>query len=259
MPDFVLLIDMGNTRIKWLWAVDGRIDEETADRGGLDVFHEFVRSHAGESPHRILLSSVAARDRTQAVMDACHLQWSVAVSGLESCAQQAGISNAYDQAESLGVDRWLAIVGAVHRYGTPVVVWDLGTAPTLDAVDAEGRHLGGYIFPGPATMLEALRSETELTVPGKLSGASLNASADHENGVSPGQTTAACITQGVRAAQVGTLNQFLGSVSSHLESPRLVVTGGAAQELLSGLNIDYIYDPWLVFRGMLATENREND
>ncbi len=259
MTDSVLLIDMGNTRIKWAWAVEDRINEESAGRGGLDAFQEFVRSYAGASPLRILLSSVAAEDRTRAVMDACHLQWAVLVTRLLSCSQQAGIINAYDQPQSLGVDRWLAIVGAAHRYGMPVVIWDLGTATTLDAVGAEGRHLGGYIFPGPATMLEALRSETELTVPADLSGAPQDGSAGWKYGVSPGQTTAACITQGVRAAQVGALNQFLQSISSKVESPRLVVTGGAAQELLSGLNIDHIYDPWLVFRGMLATENRGVD
>ena len=171
MPDSVLLIDMGNSRIKWVWAVDGRIDEKTSGRGGLDDFRRFTQSHAGGSPGRVLLSSVAAKERTKAVMDACDSHWAVAVSPLLSPRQQAGIRNAYEQAETLGVDRWLAIVGAAHSYGKPVVIWDIGTATTLDAVDAAGQHLGGYIFPGPATMLEALRSGTALTVPGGLSGA----------------------------------------------------------------------------------------
>ncbi len=256
MPDSVLLIDMGNTRIKWIWAVDGRIDEETCSRGGLDAFRRFTKSHADEPPSRVLLSSVAAEERTSAVTDACNSRWAVTISRLVSSRQQAGIRNAYEQAETLGVDRWLAIVGAAHSYGKPVVIWDLGTATTLDAVDAEGQHLGGYIFPGPATMLEALRSGTALTVPGDLSGAPENPPTGQDHSISPGQTTADCIIQGVRATQVGALNQFLRYISPQVGNPTLVVTGGAAQELLSGLKFKHIYDPWLVFRGMLTTENQ---
>ena len=253
MPDAVLLIDMGNTRIKWVWTVAGRIDEETCGRGGLDAFRRFTQSHAGGSPGRILLSSVAANERTEAVVDACHSHWAVAVSRLAASRSPAGVANAYERAETLGVDRWLAIVGAAHTYGTPVVIWDLGTATTLDAVDAAGQHLGGYIFPGPATMLEALSSGTALTVPGDLSGVLENTPAGQEYSISPGQTSADCITQGVKAAQVGALNQFLRCVFPQTGDPLLVVTGGAAPELLSGLKFKHIHDPWLVFRGMLAT------
>jgi len=259
MPETVLLIDMGNTRIKWVWAVDGRIDEETFGRGGLDEFRRFTQSQAGASPGRILLSTVAAEERTKAVMDACNSRWAVTVSRLVSSRQQAGIKNAYKQAEALGVDRWLAIVGAAHSYGKPVVIWDLGTATTLDAVDAEGQHLGGYIFPGPATMLEALRCGTALMVPGDLSGALENFSTGQDHGFRPGQTTTECIIQGVIATQVGALNQFLRHLSPQSGNPKLVITGGAAQELLPGLNFKYIHDPLLVFRGMLATENQNLD
>ena len=260
MSDSVLLIDMGNTRIKWLRAVEGRIDKETCGQGGLDAFRRFTQSHAGSSPGRVLLSSVAGEERTTAVMEACNSRWPVTISRLASCRQQAGIRNAYEQAETLGVDRWLAIVGAANSHGKPVVIWDLGTATTLDAVDAEGQHLGGYIFPGPATMLEALRSGTMLTVPGDLSGGPEGSPASQEHGISPGQTTADCIIRGVRAAQIGALKQFLRNISPQVGNPKLVVTGGAAQELLPGLKFKHIHDPWLVFRGMLAAiiRNPEN-
>ncbi len=252
MPESVLLIDMGNSRIKWVWAVDGRMDEETCGQGSLDAFGRFTKSHAGDPPSRVLLSSVAAEKRTKAVVDACNSHWAVTVSRLVSSRQQAGIRNAYEQAETLGVDRWLAIVGAARTYGMPVVIWDLGTATTLDAVDAAGQHLGGYICPGPATMLEALKSGTALTVPGDLSGALEDSSTGQEHSISPGQTTADCIIQGVIATRVGALNQFLRYISPQAGNPMLVVTGGAAQELLPRLNFKHIHDPWLVFRGMLT-------
>ena len=143
----------------------------------------------------------------------------------------------------LGIDRWLAIVGAVARHGKPVVIWDLGTATTLDAVDETGLHLGGMIYPGPATMLDSLSTDTKLRVPPNLESSS----------VTPGRSTAACICNGVYAAQVGALNQFLRNISERMVGePRLAVTGGAASQILPLLDFQYIHDPWLVFRGMLV-------
>lgn len=259
MPESALLIDMGNSRIKWVWAIEGRINEETADQGGLDAIRQFAQNHAGDPPDRVLLSSVAAEERTTTVIDACQARWVAPITRLAARRQQAGITNAYEQAETLGVDRWLAIVGAALTYGKPVVIWDLGTATTLDAVDAQGQHLGGYIFPGPATMLKALQSGTALTVPRDLSGAPEDTPASLEPGISPGKTTADCITQGVRAAQVGALNQFLRYMSPQAGNPTLVVTGGAAKELLTGLKFKHIHDPWLVFKGMLVAVNQNPD
>jgi len=241
---------MGNSRIKWVWALDGRIDEESHGSGEPEDFRDFVNSQAGGPPCRVLLSSVAAEDRSAAIMDVCASRWGVAVSRLLSNREQAGIINAYDPAETLGVDRWLAIVGAAHTYGMPVVIWDLGTATTLDAVDKDGRHQGGLIFPGPATMLKSLKSETMLSVPGGLDD-------DREYAIHPGKTTSQCIAQGVRAAQLGALHQFLESTTgragqAQTRRPQLIVTGGAAEGILSGLDMEYVFDPWLVFRGMLT-------
>jgi type III pantothenate kinase len=245
-----LLIDMGNTRIKWVRAVHGRIEEESHGSGELEDFRKFVNSRTGEQPDRVLLSSVAAEDRSAAVMDVCTSHWGVAVSRLHTSREQAGIINAYDRPETLGVDRWLAIVGAAHTYGMPVVIWDLGTAATLDAVNKDGQHQGGLIFPGPATMLNSLKSETMLSVPGGLDDTK-------ENAIHAGKTTSQCIVQGVRAAQLGALHQFLESTSegarqTQTQRLQLIVTGGAAEGILSGLDMEYVFDPWLVFRGMLT-------
>ena len=252
MTESSLLIDMGNTRIKWVWARDGRIDETSHGSGEPEDFREFVISHVGAPPGRVLLSSVAAEDRSQAVMGVCASHWDVAVSRLLSSRELAGIINAYSRPETLGVDRWLAIVGAAHTYGMPVVIWDLGTATTLDAVDKEGQHQGGVIYPGPATMLNSLKSETMLNVPGGIDDTK-------ESAIQLGQTTSNCIAQGVRAAQLGALHQFLESISgragqsqTQIPSPQLIVTGGAAEGILSGLDMEYVFAPWLVFRGMLT-------
>ncbi len=240
MADVKLLIDQGNTRIKWIRARNGLLEPETAGRGSYDDF--VLASTRNEvNPAAVRISSVAGGE--QALVEFCTSQWGVRAEIIKSSAGRGGVRNAYTEPESLGVDRWLAIVGAVAHYGGSLVVWDLGTATTLDAIDESGQHLGGMILPGPATMLDSLVSATKLGVPADL----------QDSATEPGTSTAAAIRNGVLAAQVGALNQFLRSASETMGAePRLVVTGGAAESLLPRLTFDHDYDPLLVFRGMLV-------
>ena len=243
MAEVALLIDQGNTRVKWILASNGEINEKSAGQGNFAAFKRACRHEAFVEPDKVLFSSVAGSEDTQALAAFCESQWGLDTQMLVSAEQRGGVINAYRDPETLGVDRWLAIVGAVARYGKPVVIWDLGTAATLDAVDETGQHLGGMIHPGPATMLESLDRGTELRVPANL-----------ENSVvAAGRSTASCIRNGVYAAQLGALNQFLRKVSEQMgREPVLVVTGGAATWIAPMLDFEYIHDPWLVFRGMLV-------
>ncbi|MFC1720057.1 type III pantothenate kinase [Pseudomonadota bacterium] len=237
-----LLIDQGNTRLKWMLARNAELLVEHAGQGGFRAFADACKTGGLPRPGSILLSSVAGIEAAQELADFCAAQWGLNVHRLQSGAQGGGVHNAYAEPEKLGIDRWLAIIGAVGRYGKPVVIWDLGTATTLDAVDETGQHLGGMIYPGPATMLRALDRDTRLRVPERLAGAA----------IAPGRSTSSCIENGVFAAQLGALNQFLRHTTEALgREPKLIVTGGAAGEILPLLDFEHIHDPWLVFRGML--------
>jgi len=243
VADVKLLIDQGNTRLKWVLARDGEIDEKSAGHGDLEAFNQACRHDASFHPASVLISSVAGREDTQVLADFSESRWGIEAQLLESTEQRGEVRNAYREPKMLGVDRWLAIVGAVARYGKPVVIWDLGTATTLDAVDQTGQHLGGMIYPGPATMLDSLSRDTNLNVPPNL----------ENSAVTPGRSTGSCIGNGVYAAQVGALNQFLRNTSEEMGgTPMLLVTGGAASQILPRLDFEYIHDPWLVFRGMLV-------
>ncbi len=68
----------------------------------------------------------------------------------------AGVVNGYADPSLLGVDRWLAVIGAYQRVQGACVVADIGTAATVDVVAADGRHRGGYIVPGPQLMVASL-------------------------------------------------------------------------------------------------------
>jgi type III pantothenate kinase len=243
MVDTTLLIDQGNTRLKWMLAFNGELKKESAGQGNIEALTRTFRAGGMGQPDSILVSSVAGSAAAQELADFCDSQWALKPQRLESKAQGSGVRNGYREPGKLGVDRWLAIVGAVAHHGKPVVIWDLGTATTLDAVDETGQHTGGMIYPGPATMLRSLANETKLKVPEDLAGTDLT----------PGRSTASCIANGVFAAQVGALNQFLRNLPEGLgEKPKLVVTGGAASAILPLLDFQCIHDPWLVFRGMLT-------
>jgi len=243
MSDARLLVDIGNSRIKWVWAEGGELLPERAGQGEFPDLERACRPAVASRPSEVLMASVAGADRARQVAELCSVRWELTPRILHSRAEQGGVRNGYREPGKLGVDRWLAIVGAVAGYGKPVIVWDLGTATTLDAVDADGQHLGGWILPGPATMLDALVRKTKLKVPEVLAGA-----------IEPGRDTAECISAGVLATQAGTLEQFLKSLEGRLGggNPRLIVTGGAAPAMVERLGSECVLDPLLVFRGMLV-------
>jgi len=244
MNEAQLLIDIGNSRIKWIWAEDGRLQTDRAGQGDFTEFEQACRPSSASRPVEVLLSSVAGAARAQQVAAMCTERWDTPPRLLSARGEQGGVRNGYADPERLGVDRWLAIVGAVAKYGNPVIVWDLGTAATLDAVDASGQHLGGWILPGPGTMLESLVKGTKLKVP---------SSVDQAGAIEPGRSTGVCIHAGVLAAQLGALNQFMTRVTEEIDQlPRLLATGGAAGPLLSKIGPEHVHDPWLVFRGMLV-------
>lgn len=229
--------------MKWVLARSGQIDTNTAGSGSLADLVRCFESPTVIGPGTVLISSVADAGERDQLEAFCGSRWGLSPWRLSSLASQGEVSNAYEDPSKLGVDRWLAIVGAVAHHGKPVVIWDLGTAATLDAVDENGQHLGGMIYPGPETMLNALRSGTRLNTPVCLTDAA----------AAPGRNTRECIENGVLAAQVGALNQFMRNAGKRMSrKPGLVVTGGAASQLLPFLDFDPIHDPWLVFRGMLV-------
>lgn len=244
MSETRLLIDLGNTRVKWMWAHGRAIDTGSAGQGDIDALASAVRAERAPRPVEVLVSSVASPAKAREVRSLCLDCWGLEAQLLRSRTEQGAVRNGYANPAELGVDRWLALVGAADRYGMPLVVWDLGTATTLDAVDGSGRHLGGWILPGPSAMLDGLRSGTQLNVPADLRGA---------GPIEPGRSTAECIARGVLAAQAGALHQIVTNLSGRgIGKPRLVVTGGAAEVLLPLLEAEHVHDPWLVFRGMLV-------
>src|SRR5450432_3603088 len=163
-----LAVDVGNTRLKWALYSMPKPGAIALAQGA--VFLEAIDGLA-EGPWRELpmpssmLGSVVAgegiRRRTEEQLELWDVEPRWVVSGASAC----GVTNGYDHPNRLGVDRWVALIGARHRVlargaPRPVLVVMVGTAVTVDALDTSGRFLGGLILPGFGLMLRALEMGT---------------------------------------------------------------------------------------------------
>lgn len=159
---------------------------------------------------------------------------------LRSQAQAAGVRNAYEAPESLGVDRWCALVAARAAYDGALCVVDAGTAMTVDWLDADGNHRGGMIMPGPNLQADSLIAGT---------------SDVHESAPAPEQLFANNTSEGVAAGVCHACAALVERALEHIEKvsngpAALVLTGGEISRILPLLTKDAACDPDLVLRGV---------
>lgn len=158
-----LLLDIGNSRIKWAGGAGGRLVGKSGSiphggkiPAGLSVIWAALEPPSGG----VVAVSVAAPDLERAIGAWIARQWACDVCWLATPHLGGGIEIVYPQPAELGADRWAAMVGARQRGALPACVVDCGTAVTLDAVDGTGRHLGGVIAPGLGAMRRSLTERT---------------------------------------------------------------------------------------------------
>ncbi len=154
----MLLLDAGNTRLKWAfvreggWLRQGRA--EIAALGSLrQAFEELPQ------PARIVASNVAGEGVAQQLRAACAV-WESRVEFIRAAREQCGVRNGYRRPEQLGSDRWAALIAAWSRQRASCLVVNCGTATTVDALSAEGEFLGGLILPGLDMMRASLSAGT---------------------------------------------------------------------------------------------------
>ena len=248
----MLLVDIGNTRIKSATLEGKRLNPLQAIvwRGNTRPEDEFPRVWAELSPKAVLISNVGG-DAVLAKLQAwVSRHWPQATVTLVSVSASLGkLHCAYPEPDKLGVDRWVAIRGAVARFpAQAVLVLDIGTAATCDLVSAEGKHLGGAIFPGVGTMRRALAGDTaRLDVPaGQVTPFARN--------------TQDAIAGGTAFALAGALERFVAEAVKRCEPHALqvVMTGGEAELLTHLLNTPHAMAPDLVLEGLavIASELR---
>ncbi len=232
-----LLLDLGNTRCKWILQLDGEATERGADTLS-EVLAWTVAQPRGLS---VLIASVASSEQNLALKerleDSGHKVWFA-----QSLAEVDGLSNSYAEPGRMGVDRWLAMLGALQQArGQRFCVVDTGSALTIDLVDALGVHEGGYIIPGADLMERALLMDTDR----------VRFEEDLTYEALPGRSTAEAVRNGVLLAQAGAVASALKWAEATGPAPRLFLCGGFRQQLLPLLSDVSEPSPDLVFDGLL--------
>ncbi len=238
-----LLLDLGNTRLKWAlrdgphWHARGAVgwNEDVAL-----ALHDAWRGLP--MPHDVLGASVVDGGREAqmtAVVSAC---FSRSVEWLRTPAEACGVRNAYADSSRLGVDRFLAMVAARAENHAPCVLAGVGTALTLDALAADGQHLGGLIAPGPQLMQQSLLGATARVLverPGQI--------------LEVADNTPDAVASGCWHAAAALIERFVAHMAPSLGgAPTLVLGGGDAEALLPLVSVPALLSTDSVLSGLVV-------
>lgn len=250
-----LAIDVGNTRLKWALYEAPAVNSKLMDHGA--VFLEHVDDLADGAwkdlpePQSMLGCVVAGDGLRFRVQEQLGERWpDLQPRWVVSRTQEAGMTNGYDIPSRLGVDRWVAMIGARHHMlqattgqaARPIVVVMVGTAVTVEAIDPTGVFLGGYILPGYGLMLRALET---------------GAAGLHHmptGSVVPFPTnTSDALTTGGTFALVGAIQRMVHQLRSHCQAePMCFMTGGAGWKIAPYMDIPFELLESLIFDGVLV-------
>ncbi|HEX9208295.1 MAG TPA: type III pantothenate kinase [Steroidobacteraceae bacterium] len=241
----MLLVDIGNTRVKWAACSDGVLEPQQAAEYAHWTADDWQRNLIGaRSFERAVVASVAGEQCARDLTAAAQRSGIAEVRFIAATAAAGGVRNAYPDPRLLGVDRWVAVIGAYHLCGGACCVVDVGTAATVDAVDASGRHLGGYIVPGPHMMVRSLHAGTRQL-------ASHTAASGGQAGALLADNTREAIERGCRIALAALVDRAHGDLARATGAPpALVLTGGAAAEIQPWIAAPVRLVPDLVLRGL---------
>jgi len=235
-----LLIDAGNTRIKW----------GLSDGQGWRQADAIPVEQAGELQHRLAglqgirqawVSNVAGEEVAQYIRDAC-TGLSAQPRFIVAQETQCGVHNCYSSPAQLGSDRWAALIAAWHLVRGACLVVNSGTATTIDALSAKGEFIGGLILPGVELMQRSLCDATVQLRPAQA--------AQEKRQYAPFPlNTADALYSGALQASCGAVERqhaLLGEGGAPV-----VLSGGAAAALQGRLNVPLHIVDNLALQGLL--------
>jgi type III pantothenate kinase len=238
-----LLVDIGNSRVKWA----------TLDTDGLSPSQSFQRSKTGikaslnkawkslNDIDAIYVANVGGDKLGQQLTEWAEKSWQITPKTILSEQKRFGVSNAYDEAEKLGIDRWLSLIAARQHARQAQCIIDCGTAMTIDIVTKTGQHQGGMILPGLSLMRSSLAANTDALT--------------EEEGEQEFKTLAANTYSAIQAGTLYSVTATLERIISDLKLSfknqiRFIITGGDAQHLIPLLPDELHHYPDIVLKGL---------
>ena len=273
---FHLYFDIGNTRAKWALAYPNSHRGEWYRYGVYPHQQHTSVAFLEEFKHyrieKVWCVNVAGT-QLQALFDTAlgRLAFRPSVQYVTATQHYLHLHNGYDQPERLGADRWLAALAASYFYAKQdLFIVSMGTATTIDVVNARARFLGGWILPGLTTMLTSLGQATaQLPIfedlvctdrqpdglpsfPVPLQGDPYNFGQDHITSPNHfGRDTVPAIYQGCLASQIGAIKHCFNLSCVDMGAvPICILTGGARQAIVDKLGFPVIEIPDLVLQGL---------
>ncbi|MCU7870295.1 MAG: type III pantothenate kinase [Candidatus Thiodiazotropha sp. (ex Lucinoma borealis)] len=235
-----LYVDIGNTAIKWANEVElqtGVLHQVSS--GGLPAAIEGAWLKI-QKPDEVHIASVLQHQVLLNLVDWIQRHWQIAPMFAQTKQDELGVINGYRQPSQLGVDRWLVLLAARMHSLDPLIIVDCGSATTVDAMDADGRHLGGIILPGLKLFASCLRQNTD--IPPYGAGEIMNCFATD---------TAAGVNTGAMLAHTATIEKLYQNLQLRCGGEiGCLVTGGGAELLSRHLELAHDLVPDLVLQGL---------
>jgi type III pantothenate kinase len=255
-----LLLDAGNTRLKWRLLRGtraGRVRAEPWGEGAAlaaarKVMQAATRAGGRAGVLRILACSVAGPARERALQRAARSAGLPQPQFIRSSRRAAGVRNGYLEPWRLGADRWVALIGARLAYpGRALCVVDAGTALTIDLLDAAGAHRGGLLLPGPELMVRSLLQSTS----GIRRRAGPRFALPRGAARAPvfGRSTRGGLASGALLAAAALVDRACAEARAQLgKTPILLLSGGAAAGVAARLRARATLHEELVLAGLAA-------
>jgi type III pantothenate kinase len=239
----MLLIDIGNSAIKWTIESDGKLQDMSTFIYAQDELDSLLNENISirQKLTRIYISNVAGKGVENILLNWCQRKYKLTPTFAYASKQACGLVNAYSQPEKLGIDRWLALIAANTLNKRPFCIADCGTAVTIDAVDENGQYLGGLILPGLRIMRHSLQQNTD-AIQSMISQKVKNIFA---------KNTEQGVLSGTVYAITSSIENMIGILQQQTQQKVICyLTGGDAEEVEILISKSVIRMPDLVLQGL---------
>lgn len=252
----VLIVDAGNSAVKWACSGTQGLTQMQSVLYPQSISSQFFIGLWQDinMPVSITASCVANDSVWFALSEAAKELWSIDANKVFSLKDGYGLKNAYEDASSLGSDRWAAMIAALELTDNPFLLISAGSALTIDMVNETGQHMGGYIVPGLSMMRKSLNLHTANVKVGDTQEATPI--------LSLAKSTSACVEAGIHLSAVKLIEAVYEQQSKQVNKLQCYLTGGNAA-LIDGL-LEFKCDivPDIVLRGLdkiAAYQNQKNN
>lgn len=269
----ILLIDAGNTRLKWATmdrdnGVEPLIEKETnqqatnqkaiiyGNKTPIECYADLIKKEGCKQYKQVALVSVQGKEFTKQAKKIAS-KAGLGFFNVISPATFGSFKNGYAIPEQLGADRFVAMLAAyeiseVNNQSNSCIIIDCGTAVTLDAIDASGQHLGGLILPGlQVSSNSLLKSTQQLFIAGKVTEQGKNQKQQTFNLLA--DNTSDAIISGSFYGLSSAIKETCSRIEKQIAQSQPVtkiICGGDAKLLLPELPDDYLMHTDLVLQGL---------